>query len=68
MGKNVKGYSTHEVNAMFPELPTRFSWQTGYGVLTFGAKALPFVSDYIARQKEHHQDNALDLYLEQMEE
>jgi putative transposase len=66
--KSVKGYSAHEVNAIFPDLSTRFSWQIGYGVLTFGTKALPFVSEYIACQKEHHRDSTLDLFLERTEE
>jgi putative transposase len=66
--KNVKGFSAHEVNAILPQLGTPFHWQKGYGVLTFGTKALPLVSDYIARQKEHHSDNTLDLYLERIEE
>lgn len=66
--KNVKGFSTHEINTMFPNRPARFSWQQGYGVLTFGAKTLPFIVDYIAHQKENHRQNLLETYLEQTEE
>ena len=29
-------------------------WQSGYGVVSFGTKDLPWVSDYIRNQKEHH--------------
>jgi putative transposase len=29
-------------------------WQTGYGVVSFGTKDLPWVIDYVRRQKEHH--------------
>ena len=29
-------------------------WQTGYGVVSFGAKDLDWVREYIQRQKEHH--------------
>src|SRR5690242_8798465 len=38
--RSMKGLSSHEVNAMFPNLPSRFRWQSSYGVLTFGAKNL----------------------------
>ena len=63
----VKGLSTHEVNAMFPDLEHPFAWQQGYGVLTFGAKRLPFVIDYIRRQQEHHAADTIEEYLEQMD-
>ncbi len=63
----IKGASSREVNQSF-DLPERFQWQEGYGVLTFGEKVMPLVLDYIARQKEHHaQDTAL-AYMEQMDE
>lgn len=29
-------------------------WQTGYGVVSFGAKDLPWVAAYIQNQREHH--------------
>ena len=29
-------------------------WQTGYGVVSFGAKDLPWVVAYIQNQREHH--------------
>jgi hypothetical protein len=29
-------------------------WQRGYGVVSFGKRNLPWVSQYIAQQKEHH--------------
>jgi len=28
--------------------------QRGFGVVSFGRKNLPFVAQYIAKQKEHH--------------
>ena len=31
-----------------------FQWQEGYGGFTVGAPQCPAVSDYIARQEEHH--------------
>ena len=66
--RNIKGISAHTINDLFPDLEIRFQWQRGYGVLTFGAKLLPTVSDYIARQKEHHQQNTIDPYLERTDE
>lgn len=62
--RSIKGVSAHTINDLFPDLDTRFHWQRGYGVLTFGAKLLPVVSDYIARPKEHHQQHTTDPYLE----
>jgi putative transposase len=62
--KQVKGLSAYEVNAAFPALPAIFRWQRSYGVLTFGAKQLPLVVDYIRRQKEHHAHNQIIHYLE----
>src|SRR5579871_5287997 len=29
-------------------------WQRGFGVVSFGKKQLPWVREYIARQKDHH--------------
>ena len=52
---------------MFPDLEYSFAWQKGYGVLTFGAKRLPFVIDYIRRQQEHHAADTIEHYLEQMD-
>jgi putative transposase len=49
----VKGSSSHIYNAMFaPE--TKFVWQEGYGVLSFGQSRIEYVRNYIARQKQHH--------------
>ena len=63
--KEVKGVSAYTVNTTYPDLNPRFYWQKGYGVHTFGAKVLPFVTDYIEQQKEHHRDNTAEDYLEQ---
>ncbi len=66
--KQMKGVSTREVNALFPDLETTFGWQQSYGVLTFGAKNLDFVVAYIERQKEHHATNTLTAYLERIDD
>jgi putative transposase len=66
--KHMKGTSAHEINAAYPKSESRFVWQSSYGVLTFGAKNLSFVIDYIKRQKEHHAQNTLESYLERTED
>ena len=66
--KHMKGVSTRDVNARFPNLDTAFGWQQGYGVLTFGAKNQQMVIDYIERQKEHHANQNLHSYLEQIDD
>ena len=52
MVKNLKGGSAHDVNAKLNR--KLLVWQRGYGVVSFGKNNLPWVLDYIARQKEHH--------------
>lgn len=64
----VKGAASHAVNIAFGDLETPFRWQDGYGVLTFGAKNLNLVTDYIARQKEHHAKGTIQDYLEQSDD
>ncbi len=66
--KQIKGTSSRTMNMAFTDLDTKFRWQEAYGVLTFGAKNLPMVLNYIENQKEHHQTGNLQSYLEQMEE
>jgi putative transposase len=66
--KNIKGYSSRELNYTFNDTMERFHWQSGYGVLTFGARNLDLVVNYIERQKIHHVQGTLEAYLERMEE
>jgi putative transposase len=42
-----------------------FAWQPGYGVLSFGTRALKWVVEYIANQKTHHAQNTTYARLEQ---
>jgi putative transposase len=60
----LKGYSSHEVNKQ--ERMKRLEWQRGFGVVSFGKKHLPWVQDYIARQKEHHATGQLEGRLERV--
>jgi putative transposase len=56
----MKGASTHALNHQPNQPPDRnFSWQTEYGILSFGEKALPSVVEYIENQKEHHASQRL---------
>ncbi len=50
----LKGSSSHWVSKIY-KYPGEFEWQRGYGVLSFGERALPRVLAYVNNQKEHHQ-------------
>lgn len=50
--QELKGASSHEVNRRIGH--KALEWQRGYGVVSFGRKNLPWVLDYIERQREHH--------------
>jgi putative transposase len=50
----LKGYSAHEVNWRSGMGRTVLQWQTGYGVVSFGTRDLPWVAGYVRNQKEHH--------------
>ncbi len=64
----VKGAASHAVNIALESQPLPFHWQDGYGVLTFGARNLPTVVDYITHQKEHHAAGRIQPYLEQSDD
>ena len=49
----LKGASAHYLNQRIMNR-SRFAWQAGYGVVSFGSKDLPWVIDYIRNQTEHH--------------
>lgn len=66
--RNVKGLSAHNVNDLFPNMDSRFGWQKGYGLLTFGKRNLADVVAYIENQKSHHALNSLQNYLEQTDD
>lgn len=50
---DVKGACSHEINHG-PSGRGSLAWQAGYGVVSFGKRDLPWVVDYIKRQREHH--------------
>lgn len=49
-----KGASSHVVNALRPEAPTRLSWQGGYGVLSVSQSGFDRVVEYVQNQRERH--------------
>lgn len=63
--KNLKGASSHFINDR-QLLDDYFRWQRGYGVLSLGEKQRPFAEEYVLNQKQHHQQNTTNSWLEQM--
>lgn len=49
----IKGGSSYDINHTDRWRMT-MDWQSGYGVVSFGAKDLPWVVDYVQGQKQHH--------------
>ncbi len=66
--KRMKGASSHAVNQA-ERLPdsSRFGWQSEYGALTFGEKALASVINYVRHQAERHATNKTWPQLERIE-
>ena len=48
----LKGASAHEANQRFGR--KALEWQTGYGVVSFGTRDLPWVVEYVENQKDRH--------------
>ncbi|MGC9453410.1 MAG: IS200/IS605 family transposase [Phycisphaerae bacterium] len=61
----VKGGSAHDINEL-PAFAGAFQWQTGYGVVSFGSRALPWVKAYIRDQKQHHENGTWQERLERI--
>ena len=60
----LKGSSAHDVNQKLGGKV--LEWQTGYGVVSFGTKDLPWVVQYIQKQKERHARGAVEDRLERI--
>lgn len=60
----LKGGSAHYVNNVIANRKV-LQWQTGYGVVSFGTQQLPWVTDYVRRQREHHAAGSEQARLEQ---
>lgn len=64
--KRLKGASSYYINEQ-NLLKEQFAWQRGYGVLTVGERQLDKAIDYVERQKEHHQQQTTNSWLERMD-
>ena len=62
----LKGSSAHYINHEAGRRGT-LAWQTGYGVVSFGKKDLPFVVEYIRNQKAHHAAGRVHARLERVQ-
>ena len=62
----LKGASSHEANQKLGLGRKVLEWQTGYGVVSFGTKDLPWVEAYIRNQREHHTRGTLHPRLERI--
>lgn len=56
---DIKGASSHHFGKSL-------QWQSGYGVVSFGTKDLPWVVAYIHNQKEHHRRGTIQERLERI--
>ena len=59
----VKGNGSHFVNHAL-DLEEQFAWQSGYGVVSLGGKALNDVVRYVKNQRRHHNERTLMAMLE----
>lgn len=56
----MKGASSHEFGKSL-------QWQSGYGIVSFGTKDLPWVVSYIRNQKERHKTGRISDRLERID-
>jgi REP element-mobilizing transposase RayT len=65
--KLLKGGSSHDLNHA-GGLEGSFAWQRGYGVFTLGESQRPMAEAYVNNQKQHHQQNTTNGWLERCDE
>ena len=65
--KRLKGASSHDLNHA-SGMKGNFAWQRGYGALTVGEQHRPIAEAYVKRQKEHHQQQSTNAWLERYNE
>ncbi len=65
--KHFKGASSFAIYHMAGS-DGRFKWQEGYGALSVGERSLETVKEYVARQKEHHQEKQIVAVYERIDE
>ncbi|MCL4298327.1 MAG: IS200/IS605 family transposase [Anaerolineae bacterium] len=64
--RQLKGASAYYVNHR-PHPKSSFSWQKGYGALTFGERSMEIIVAYVHNQKEHHHQGTTIALYEHME-
>jgi putative transposase len=64
----LKGGSSHDVNQALGGRRKDLQWQSGYGVVSFGTRDLPWVAEYVGNQREHHSRGAVHERLERITE
>ena len=63
----LKGASSHEINHKLGDGNGKIlEWQSGYGVVSFGTRNLPWVKEYVRNQREHHASGKIETRLEQI--
>ena len=62
--KRLKGASAHHINHHGAQRPYTFAWQRGYGVLSLGEQQKASAIEYVERQKEHHNNQTQNHWLE----
>ena len=62
----LKGASAHYMNHTLANRKV-IEWQSGYGVVSFGTKAMPWVVRYVENQREHHAKRTTYERLERVE-
>ncbi len=65
-GKHIKGFSSYQINQL-DILEDHFRWQSGYGSITYGRKALPNILEYVQKQKQRHANDDVYQYLERID-
>ena len=66
--KNMKGSSSHFVNHELTPRPEPVAWQRGYGDLSLGESQCAQAVAYVENQKQHHQLNSTNSWLERVDE
>ncbi len=65
--KRLKGASSHDLNQA-GGLDYQFAWQRGYGALSLGERQKPLAEEYVENQKQHHEQQTANAWLERYAE
>jgi len=57
----LKGASSYEIGKSL-------QWQSGYGIVSYGTRDLPWVRNYVLNQREHHAKGSVFARLEKVED